>query len=201
MAGRRPKSRAQREASGGGGHRPMPNDPKPDTGWPEMPLGLSVVARKQWRRLGEILEAEKRLTKSDGPSLEGAARLYDSWMVCERRARLFDRLAARYLSATRSGVAVPVETVLDEFELRPPDATSTRAERDAMAIASDLVAKASAARQEARMFSDAYRKWLNDSTITPGTRARAQMPEASGTAQSSVLGRLQAQAAGLRLVR
>lgn len=153
MAGRRPKSSAERELAGGGGHRPLPNDPKPEAGWPDLPPGMSAGARKHFRRLAERLEHERRLTKSDGPGLEGAARLYDIAIHATKRAR--------------------------------------RAEREGLY---DLAREA---RVEERLAWDSYRKWLNDLTLTPGTRARARVSADPGD-KPNKLASLQARAAALR---
>ena len=76
---------AEREAGGNAGHRPLPNDPTPEEGWPTMPPGLTGIARRQWAYLGSLLEAEGRLTKSDGPALDCAFKLQEYAGLARRK--------------------------------------------------------------------------------------------------------------------
>lgn len=156
--GRRPKSSHERELGGNAGHRALPNDPKPALGWPVRPRGLGIVARRQWKVLGTILDDEHRLTTSDGPALEGAALAYEAWQWALEQAK----------------------------------------DCPLMLIGPKGEEKAHPAYGVVRSSLDAYRKWLNDLTMTPGTRARARVPHVSQ--DKNRLEELQAQGRKLRQV-
>ena len=142
-----------------------------------MPADLGAIARRQFRRLGELMDAEGRLTKSDGPGLEGGARFYEMWILAGRRAR-----SASSPRNLKKRASVPGE-----------DGTT----RVDMELLVNLLGDARAARTEERMAGDAYRKWLNDNCIPAGTRARAKVPKDDAD-KSTTLSDLQKKAAALR---
>jgi phage terminase small subunit len=180
MPGRRPKTSAERQADGNPGHRALPNDPEPESGWPERPTDLGAIARRQYRLLGELLEAEGRLTKSDGPALEGGARFYEMWILAGRRAR---SASSPKNQKKRAAVTNPDGTKRIDIE-----------------VLVSLLDDARSARTEERMAGDAYRKWLNDNCLSAGTRARARVSKTDDETPN-LLSRLRAQASGLRRVK
>jgi P27 family predicted phage terminase small subunit len=148
MAGRRPKTSAERMLAGGGGHRPLPNDPKPTLGWPDSPPKLSALERCEWKRLGGLLESEKRLSVSDGPLLEAAVRAYSMHVTLLTMIRV-QKIPPRFEKVTVDGAGV--EHV--EWKREPTY-------------------------EMAKGWLETYRHCLNDLTLSPGTRARARMPHA-----------------------
>jgi len=169
MAGRRPKTSAERLLGGGGGHRPLPNDPKPEPGWPPMPAEFSPLEVCEWRRLGGLLEAEKRLSYSDGPMLEAAVRAYAMHVTLLAYIRA-EKIAPRQEKVTVDGSGQEHS----EWKKEPTH---------------DL----------ARAWQETYRHFINDLTLSPGTRARARVTHADAE-KPSALQQLQQQAAQLRRV-
>jgi hypothetical protein len=88
MAGRRPINRQLKLLRGNPGRRPIPLDePMAVPGSPDKPPYLSDWASTEWDRLLQLLEREQRLSKADGPHLEGAAIAYQAAMEYRRKAR------------------------------------------------------------------------------------------------------------------
>jgi hypothetical protein len=88
MAGRRPKSATLKLLQGNRGKRQLREDePHAPAGWPEKPE-LGAVASAEWDRLARLLEAELRLTTSDGPNLTNAAKAWAGATALEAKQAL-----------------------------------------------------------------------------------------------------------------
>ena len=75
-------------------HRAKPQAEAPK-GAPPKPQSLSPDAAAEWDRLAGILDSENRLTLSDGPWLDAAARAYSDLCDCEREVRGVEGADAR----------------------------------------------------------------------------------------------------------
>ena len=168
MGGRRPKTSAERMAAGGGGHRPLPNDPTVKPGWPDLPAGLGAIGKREFRRLAGLMEEQARLTRSDGPALEGAARRYERWMIAHKRLRRAESARARKAAEQDAAILKIWLENLDGLETKE------------------------------RLAADSYRKWLIENCITAGTRARARVANDPNSDKPNTLSDLQKKAAFLR---
>lgn len=89
MPGRRPLSE-QTRATRGSRERPQHRarrQPTPEAGRPPKPDNLSAVATAKWDELVAIIEAEGRITKSDGPWLEVTSEAYAEYIRWREEAQ------------------------------------------------------------------------------------------------------------------
>ena len=78
------KSVEVKKIQGNSGHRKLDKKaPKPESGVPVMPSGLSVVARQEWRSIVPLLLDMGVLTKADGKALAAYCSCYAQWMLAE----------------------------------------------------------------------------------------------------------------------
>lgn len=144
MAGRRPINPALKLLRGNPGKRDVP------TGGVIAPPGrpmkppLEGVASEHWDYLASLLEAENRLTKSDGPHLTAAAIAYA-------------------LASKLTAVLMNPDTPLWFVEVRPDADGGERQEIKKHPVFA-----------EERSQWERYRKVLNDLCLSAGTRARAR---------------------------
>lgn len=73
--------------NGNPGKRDVEAQAEAPKGWPELPAYLSRVAQEEWRRLANLMDAELRLSPSDGPILAGAAVAFDKALQFEQKAK------------------------------------------------------------------------------------------------------------------
>ena len=70
--GRKPKPTAIKELEGNPGGRPLnPNEPRPDKKAPRCPSWLEEEAKKEWKRMGRMLEQAGLLTEMDMAAFAG----------------------------------------------------------------------------------------------------------------------------------
>jgi phage terminase small subunit len=62
-------------------------EPDRPAGWPQKPKFLSGAASVEWDELAKQLDAEGRISSSDGPMLKGAAVAYGNAIDCEKRGK------------------------------------------------------------------------------------------------------------------
>jgi len=82
--GRKPKPTALKELEGNPGGRPLnQNEPKPDRKAPRCPSWLEDEAKKEWKRVGKILERMGLLTEMDMAAFAGYCQAYARWKEAE----------------------------------------------------------------------------------------------------------------------
>ncbi len=82
--GRKPKPTAIKELEGNPGRRPLNNnEPKPDQKAPRCPAWLAEEAKREWKRMGKILEQLGLLTEMDMAAFAGYCQAYARWKEAE----------------------------------------------------------------------------------------------------------------------
>ena len=82
--GRKPKPTAIKELEGNPGGRPLnPNEPRPDKKAPRCPSWLEEEAKKEWKRMGRMLEQAGLLTEMDMAAFAGYCQAYARWREAE----------------------------------------------------------------------------------------------------------------------
>ena len=82
--GRKPKPTAIKELEGNPGKRPLnKNEPKPDKNAPRCPAWLEEEAKREWKRMGKILEQLGLLTEMDMAAFAGYCQAYARWKEAE----------------------------------------------------------------------------------------------------------------------
>ena len=82
--GRKPKPTAIKELEGNPGGRPLnPNEPRPDKKAPRCPSWLEEEAKKEWKRMGRMLEQAGLLTEMDMAAFAGYCQAYARWKEAE----------------------------------------------------------------------------------------------------------------------
>ena len=82
--GRKPRPTAIKELEGNPGRRPLnKNEPKPDKKAPRCPSWLEEEAKKEWKRMGKILEQMGLLTEMDMAAFAGYCQAYARWKEAE----------------------------------------------------------------------------------------------------------------------
>src|SRR5579859_4519112 len=77
---RRPVPTEIKKLAGNAGHRPLNDqEPKPETGEPEMPKGMSKAARREWERIVPQLLQLGVLSRIDGKALAAYCDAYALW--------------------------------------------------------------------------------------------------------------------------
>jgi P27 family predicted phage terminase small subunit len=83
-SGRRPLPTKVKKLRGNAGKRKLNNaEPQPAPGEPEMPAGLSSIAREEWRKVVPELLRLQVLSKIDGKALGGYCAAYARWLAAE----------------------------------------------------------------------------------------------------------------------
>lgn len=83
-SGRRPKPTAQKKLEGNPGKRSLnKNEPQPQLGEPEMPVGLLPVAQEEWKHIVPQLLAMGVLSKVDQKALAAYCACYARWCQAE----------------------------------------------------------------------------------------------------------------------
>ena len=100
--GHPPKPTALKIVQNNPGKRAMDieDEPTPNTGIPDLPPGLSRVARTAWDRLAPLLDGMSVLTQVDGAALE---RMCESYAEIIRYQDLIDRDGATYMTTNEHG--------------------------------------------------------------------------------------------------
>ena len=117
MRGRLRKSNAQKIFEGNLGNRPITGeDFVPEVGVPEMPKGLSFLARREWRQITRLLLERGTLSRLDGKAL---AAYCEAYARAEAASKLIDKF----------GLMVPIlklenGKLVATSELRPNPAVS-----------------------------------------------------------------------------
>ena len=84
VRGRKPKSTALKELEGNPGHRALnANEPTPDRRAPRCPSWLEDEAKKEWKRMGVVLEQYGLLTDMDMAAFSGYCQAYARWKEAE----------------------------------------------------------------------------------------------------------------------
>ena len=82
--GRKPKPTALKVLEGNPGGRPLnPNEPSPGKKAPRCPGWLEDEAKKEWKRMGKILEQLGLLTEMDMAAFAGYCQAYARWKEAE----------------------------------------------------------------------------------------------------------------------
>ena len=82
--GRKPKPTAIKELEGNPGRRPLnKNEPKPNKKAPRCPAWLEEEAKREWKRMGKILEQLGLLTEMDMAAFAGYCQAYARWKEAE----------------------------------------------------------------------------------------------------------------------
>lgn len=82
--GRKPKPTALKELEGNPGGRPLnQSEPKPKRKAPRCPTWLEDEAKKEWKRMGKILEQMGLLTEMDMAAFAGYCQAYARWKEAE----------------------------------------------------------------------------------------------------------------------
>ena len=82
--GRKPKPTALKVLEGSPGGRPLnPNEPKPAKRAPRCPAWLEDEAKKEWIRMGKVLEQLGLLTEMDMAAFAGYCQAYARWKEAE----------------------------------------------------------------------------------------------------------------------
>ena len=82
--GRKPKPTALKVLEGNPGGRPLnPNEPSPGKKAPRCPGWLEDEAKKEWKRMGKILEQMGLLTEMDMAAFAGYCQAYARWKEAE----------------------------------------------------------------------------------------------------------------------
>ena len=82
--GRKPKPTALKELEGNPGGRQLnQNEPKPNKKAPRCPSWLEEEAKKEWKRMGKILERIGLLTEMDMAAFAGYCQAYARWKEAE----------------------------------------------------------------------------------------------------------------------
>ena len=82
--GRKPKPTAMKELEGNPGRRPLnKNEPKPNKKAPRCPAWLEEEAKKEWKRMGKILEQMGLLTELDMAAFAGYCQAFARWKEAE----------------------------------------------------------------------------------------------------------------------
>ena len=84
VRGRKPKPTALKELEGNPGHRALnANEPTPDRRAPRCPSWLEDEAKKEWKRMGVVLEQYGLLTDMDMAAFSGYCQAYARWKEAE----------------------------------------------------------------------------------------------------------------------
>lgn len=87
IRGRKPKPTNMKILEGNPGKRPLPtNEVKPKQKAPRCPQWLEDDAKKEWKRMGKILEQIGILTEMDMTAFAGYCQAYARW----KEADVFD---------------------------------------------------------------------------------------------------------------
>ena len=90
MAGRRPKPTSLKKLGGNPGKRALnERELTPKVEAPEMPPGLSAIARKEWVSIVPVLLLLGVLSRIDGKALAAYCHAYARWHEAELRVREF----------------------------------------------------------------------------------------------------------------
>lgn len=82
--GRKPKPTALKVLEGNPGGRPLnTNEPKPVKKAPRCPAWIEEEAKKEWKRMGKILEQIGLLTEMDMTAFAGYCQAYARWKEAE----------------------------------------------------------------------------------------------------------------------
>lgn len=82
--GRKPKPTALKELEGNPGGRPLnKKEPKPNRKAPRCPSWLEEEAKREWKRMGKILEQMGILTEMDMTAFAGYCQAYARWKEAE----------------------------------------------------------------------------------------------------------------------
>ena len=82
--GRKPKPTAIKELEGNPGKRPLnANEPRPERKAPRCPAWLDTEAKREWRRMGKVLEQMGILTELDMAAFAGYCQAYARWKEAE----------------------------------------------------------------------------------------------------------------------
>lgn len=82
--GRKPKPTALKVLEGNPGGRPLnTKEPKPAKRAPRCPAWLEDEAKKEWRRMGKVLEQLGLLTEMDMAAFAGYCQAYARWKEAE----------------------------------------------------------------------------------------------------------------------
>ena len=82
--GRKPKPTALKVLEGNPGGRPLNlNEPKPVKKAPRCPSWLEDEAKKEWKRMGKVLEQLGLLTEMDMAAFAGYCQAYARWKEAE----------------------------------------------------------------------------------------------------------------------
>lgn len=82
--GRKPKPTALKKLEGNPGGRPLnTKEPKPVKKAPRCPAWLEDEAKKEWRRMGKVLEQLGLLTEMDMAAFAGYCQAYARWKEAE----------------------------------------------------------------------------------------------------------------------
>ena len=82
--GRKPKPTGLKELEGNPGGRPLnKNEPKPNKKAPRCPFWLEEEAKKEWKRIGKVLERMGLLTEMDMAAFAGYCQAYARWKEAE----------------------------------------------------------------------------------------------------------------------
>ena len=82
--GRKPKPTALKELEGNLGGRPLnQNEPRPNKKAPRCPSWLEEEAKKEWKRMGKMLEQLGLLTEMDMAAFAGYCQAYARWKEAE----------------------------------------------------------------------------------------------------------------------
>ena len=84
VRGRKPKPTAIKELEGNPGHRALNcYEPTPDRRAPRCPSWLEDEAKKEWKRMGAVLEQYGLLTDMDMAAFAGYCQAYARWKEAE----------------------------------------------------------------------------------------------------------------------
>lgn len=84
VRGRKPKPTAIKEFEGNLGHRALnANEPTPERKAPRCPPWLEDEAKKEWKRVGAILEQYGLLTEMDMAAFAGYCQAFARWKEAE----------------------------------------------------------------------------------------------------------------------
>lgn len=82
--GRKPKPTALKALEGNLGGRPLnANEPKPVKKAPRCPAWIEEEAKKEWKRMGRVLEQMGLLTEMDMTAFAGYCQAYARWKEAE----------------------------------------------------------------------------------------------------------------------
>jgi P27 family predicted phage terminase small subunit len=86
VRGRKPKPTAMKLLDGNPGKRRINGaEPKPPRSLPDCPAHLSAVARAEWQRIAEMLNAIGLLTQVDRSTMAGYCQCYGRWVEAEEK--------------------------------------------------------------------------------------------------------------------